>query len=216
MKISIIHPTRHRRKMAIATRMNWLMKADGDVEYLLSIDSDDQTMPPFVKGIRGPNKTAIEAINRAAKEATGDLLVVVSDDFGCDMHWDTLLKMEIEGREDFLVKTRDGIQPVLVTLPIMDRAYYNRFGYVYHPDYYHMGCDVELTAVAIMTGKLIYSDLLFPHLHYSTGLTPKDEINEKNDKTYAQGDEVLARHRENNFGIKHPVCTYESIIWHPQ
>lgn len=211
--ISIIHPTRHRITQALDTQAKWLLNADNPVEYIFSFDSDDDTIPSWVQGLRNPNKTAIQAINVAAKEAKGDLFIVVSDDFACLPHWDTLLKRQLEGKSDFVVKTRDGIQKVLVTLPIVDRVWYERYGYVYNPEYLHMSADTELTAVAIMTGKLIYSDLLFEHLHYSAGLSPKDAINEKNDKTYEQGDVVLAKHLLNNFGIKNPVMQYQEITW---
>jgi hypothetical protein len=214
MKISIIHPSRHRIKQALATREKWLLRADNPVEYIFSFDSDDDTIPSYVGGLRSPNKTAIEAINAAALNATGNLFIVVSDDFDCPEHWDTLLLKEIGGEEDFVVKTQDGIQKTLITLPILDRKYYNRFGYIYHPDFLHMGSDVEFTAVAHMLGRVINSDLMFEHLHYTTGKSPKDAISEKNDLTYRHGDEVLEEHKKNNFGIDNPVCTYESIVWH--
>lgn len=212
--ITIIHPTRHRINQALTTRANWLSRADGEVEYILSFDTDDETVPPRLTGLRNPNKTAIEAINVAAKAAKGDILIVVSDDFDCPEHWDSLLLAEIGDRTDFVMKTRDGIQKTLVTLPIVDRVWYDRYGYIYNPEYLHMGCDVELTAVAAMTGRVIYSDLMFRHLHYSAGLSPKDAINEKNDLTYKQGDEVLARHKAENFGIEVPVMNYDEIVWH--
>ena len=215
MTISLIHPSRHRIKQALATREKWLLRADGPVEYIFSFDSDDDTIPAYIDGLRLPNKTAIEAINNAAKIATGDLFIVVSDDFSDPPeHWDSLLLEEIGGEEDFVVKTQDGIQKTLITLPILDRKYYNRFGYIYHPDFDHMASDVEFTAVAHMLGRVINSDLMFEHLHYTTGKTPKDAINDKNDLTYQHGEEILTRHRLNNFGIKNPACTYESIIWH--
>lgn len=214
MRVSIIHPTRHRLKQALNTRAKWLLHADGEVEYIYSFDTDDTTVPMWMDGIRNPNRSAIEAINRAAEVATGDLFVVVSDDTDCPRHWDTLLLNELEGKSDFLVKCRDGIQPTLITMPVMDRVYYERFGYIYHPEFLHMSCDVELTAVGMMLGRVIKSDLLFEHLHYSTGKSPKDAINEKNDATYAQGDGVLSRHLESNFGIENPVMEYKEIQWH--
>lgn len=214
MRISIIHPTRHRLKQALNTRAKWLLNADGEVEYIYSFDTDDLTVPSWMDGIRNPNTSAIEAINRAAEVASGDLFVVVSDDTDCQRHWDTLLLNELEGKSDFLVKCRDGIQPTLITMPVMDRVYYKRFGYIYNPEFIHMACDVELTAVGMMLGRVIKSDLLFEHLHYSTGKSPKDAINEKNDATYTQGDEVLARHLLNNFGIEKPVMEYKQIQWH--
>lgn len=216
MKISILHPSRHRPTQMLITRAKWLTNANNpeSIEYLFSFDTDDETIPEWVTGIRGDNRTAIEAINRAAQVCMGDLIVVVSDDMDCEPGWDTALLAELDGREDFVVKTVDLIQKTLVTLPIIDRVWYERFGYVYNPEYSHMGADVELTAVAIITGRLLYSNLVFRHLHYSTGATLKDAVNEKNDLTYAQGDEVLARHRAVNFGIEEPVMKFEEIIWH--
>lgn len=184
------------------------------IEYLFSMDTDDDTMPRGVAGLRNPNKTAIEAINVAARACKGDLIIVCSDDFSCEPHWDTLLLAELAGKSDFLVKTKDGIQKTLITMPVMDRTYYNRFGYIYEPSYLHLCCDVELTAVGLMLGRVIQSDLMFRHLHYSTGLTPMDEINVKNDATQAQGDAVLAEHLKRNFGIKSPVMQYSEIVWH--
>lgn len=220
-KISIIHPTRQRHLEAAKTCNVWLRNADHpkDIEYIFSVDSDDGSKMYIrperrVNFIEHPNKSAIEAINNAAKIATGDIFIVVSDDFSAPNHWDTLLLAALEGKEDFCVKTQDGIQPVLMTLPIMDRKYYERFGYIYHPDYLHMYSDQEMTAVAIMTGKAIFLDLIFEHKHYSTGKFAKDDINIKNDKTYPQGKQVFERRLRNNFGIANPVCSYRSIKWH--
>jgi hypothetical protein len=214
LKLLCIHPSRHRPHQALATRAKWLERCNWRVDYVFSFDIDDDTIPPGVKGLRLPNKSAIEAINNAAAKTEWNVLIVVSDDFSePPLNWDLKLIEQLSGKSDFVVKTRDGIHKLLVTMPIIDRAWYERYGYVYHPEYIHMGCDVELTAVAAMTGRLIMSELEFPHLHYSTGKSPKDAINDKNDLTYKHGDEVLARHKENNFGIDRPVCTYESIVW---
>ena len=226
MRISIIHPSRNRPQQAYQTYLNWSRKCDdlSNIEYLLSLDVSDNGGIDYantfeernVKGhaVLRDNNSAIEAINNAAKVATGDLFIVVSDDTDCFQGWDTALLNELKGKEDFLVKCQDGIQPILITMPIMDRAYYNRFGYIYHPDYKHMACDVELTAVGLMLGRVINSNLLFEHLHYSTGKTPKDAINEKNDLTYAHGDMVLGEHLKNNFGIENPLIQYNEIKWH--
>ena len=214
MRIVIIHPTRHRPNQALQTRAKWLERCNWRVEYYFSIDTDDESMPPGLKAIINPNKTAIEAINNAAAQLDWDVLVVVSDDFSePPQDWDLKLLAEIGGRTDFVMKTVDGIQKLLVTMPIMDRFWYDRFGYVYHPEFRHMYADQELTAVAMMTGRLIMSKLEFPHLHYSTGRSPKDAINDKNDATYPQGKEVFDRHLSVNFGILSPVLKYEQIVW---
>lgn len=214
--ISVIHPSRGRRDICIATQNNWLNKADGFVEYIVSLDKSDSTdniVSSHAIPLTSDNKSAIEAINNAAKVATGDILIVVSDDTDCPEHWDTLLLEALKGKSDFCAKVDDGLQPTLVTMPIMDRIYYERYGYIYQPEFLHLHADEELTCVALMTGKYIKIPLLFRHLHYSAGLSQKDEINTKNDNTWVQGQATLDRHALNNFGIENPVMRREDIKW---
>lgn len=231
MKISIIHPTRGRKEQAIATMAKWLFMADRpyDIEYIFSTDVDDSDkwysrldiVPNFLNSdetksievLKNNNKSAIEAINFAAARCSGDLIIVVSDDFDCSEHWDTSLLQALEGKSDFVLKTDDEYQPTLVSLPIMDRVFYERYGYIYFPGYSHMFCDQEMTAVALMTGKYLKSDLKFPHHHYTTGKTPKDEINVKNDLTWAQGQNLFNERLKTNFGITEPVMQYSDIKW---
>ena len=230
MKISIIHPTRGRKEKACSTAVHWLRYADNpyDIEYLISVDVNDtdkwydelRLIPGFqyrtIKGIpilKNNNRSAIDAINNAAKVATGDLIMVVSDDFTCPNGWDTRLLKALEGKSDFLVKTIDSLQPTLITLPIMDRTYYNRFGYVYHPDYLHMFCDQEMTAVGHMLGKVINLNIPFEHLHYSAGKSEFDAVYAKNNATWAQGESLFNERLKTNFGIYNPVVPYSSIKW---
>jgi hypothetical protein len=227
MRISIIHPSRGRPEQAIKTFRKWYYLAEDryhGLEYILSVDYDDPCQQEYYNLLSQnkeavtllilQNESAIDAINNAAKRCTGDIIIIVSDDFDCIGDWDNLLRKELEGKSDFVLKTKDGIQKTLVTLPIMDRVYYERYGYVYHPDYKHLFCDQELTAVAEMTGKLIYSDLVFLHNHYTTGKTQMDAINEKNDLTWNQGQALFNERLKSNFEIINPVKQYDQIQWH--
>lgn len=221
--ISIIHPSRGRYQQAYDTVFNWVGKCDKEnFEYILSLDEDMYESMfygakfgtrGFPKIVYNKNKSAIEAINNAAKIATGDILIVVSDDTDCPEHWDTLLLQALEGKSDFCAKTDDGLQPTLITMPIMDRVYYERYGYVYFEGYRHLFADQELTSIALMTGKYIKLDISFPHLHYSTGKSPKDEINVKNDLTWSQGERLFNERLKTNFGITDPVMQYSDIQW---
>lgn len=227
MKISIIHPTRNRPKEAYETAMKWYNNADNSYQYILSLDNDDYMLHDYLKlfelfqdnkiikamGCTYDNKSAIEAINRGAKQAKCDILIVVSDDTDCPEHWDTLLLEQLKGKSDFCAKVDDGLQPTLVTMPIMDRIYYERYGYIYNPAYQHMFVDQELTAVAIMTGKYIKLPLLFPHNHYSTGKTQKDALNSRNDATWQQGERLFNERLKTNFDIENPVISYSEIKW---
>lgn len=224
--ITIIHPSRSRPEMAFKTAEKWLNNAYNidNIQYLMCLDSSDPSLNYYMTiqtdidwtGWVNDNKSAIEAINFGTTKATGDLLIVVSDDFSCEPHWDTLLIEALQDKSDFIVKTKDGIQKTLITLPIMDRVYYNRFGYVYHHSYSHMHSDEEMTCVAHMLGKVIDLDISFPHNHYSVGGMVKDAINIKNDLTWEQGLNNLNARKKINFGLKPEeiVKPYESIVWH--
>jgi hypothetical protein len=209
--------------MANQTAAKWIISAakTNPIEYILSIDDSDPEKDEYIKGfgmlecllshpniemkiIVSPNNTAIDAINKAALTSVNNLIIVVSDDFDCFEGWDTWLIDKLANRADYLVKTTDGIQQFLITLPIMDRMYYNRFGYVYYPEYRHMFCDTEMTDVGNILGRVI--DLKdeghkFTHKHYIAGLMEKDAINIKNDATWAQGEKLYNERKALNFFI---------------
>lgn len=212
MKISIIHPSRNRPELAMRTAMKWWVNSLGaNIEYLLSVDEDDSMLPkyaaitehnPHMVLVVGKNNTAIEAINNAALVSTGDLLIVVSDDFDCPARWDVDLLEYLKGKKDFVVKTWDGLQPWIMTLPIMDRVYYERFGYIYYPGYKHMFCDTEMTHVGDLLDRTVIVPMTFPHKHYSqAGGIKKDNVSEKNDSTWTQGEKLYLERLSRNFDL---------------
>lgn len=215
MKISVIHPSRNRAALAANTIAKWKSQANEAIEYILVIDNNDEQIDKYheisklhgIEIIVGQHESAIEAINNGAKSARGDLFVIVSDDFDCFPNWDLYLKSNLNGRKDFIVKTSDGYgtHNWIITLPILDKFYYSRFGYIYHPDYQHLWCDTEMTAVAMMLDKIINlesSNHIFKHHHHTIGGIPKDSISEKNDATWKQGEDVFHRRHQNNFDLK--------------
>lgn len=200
MKILIVHPSRNRANLAARAAHKWLTSAANpdNIGYVLSLDTDESQLSEYhdytkdmaVNIITNPNKTAIEAINKAVS-GCWDLLIVVSDDFNQPpFHWDKMLTEALKGKSDYIVKTDDGAQPWIITLPIMDRVYYERFGYVYDPDFIHLFCDTALSHIGAILGRTITLPIKIPHNHYSTGLNRKDAINEKNDATWEQGKRV--------------------------
>lgn len=211
--ISIIHPSRGRPDQARKTAEKWISSAGVYVEYLLSFDVDDPMRNEYyfdienihvdvssLKKLINRNRSAIDAINNAAKESNGDILIQIADDFDCPPDWGKQILEATKGKTDWIMKTPDGIQPWMITLPIMDRTYYNRFGYIYHPDYLHMFSDFELSCVADLTGRRITADIPFKHNHYSV-VGGKDAISERADKTWDQGEKLfLSRYRQ-NFGL---------------
>jgi glycosyltransferase involved in cell wall biosynthesis len=207
--ISIVHPSRGRPQKAFKTAMQWMSSCGlDDIEYILSIDSNDYLKKEYQRLFDGyrilvsDNRSAVDAINRAAEQTIGDIIIVVSDDFTCPRNWGKLIERAAKDRTDFVMKVNDGVQNWIVTLPIIHRKYYERFGYIYYPGYRHMFCDTELTHVADLLKKIIVrNDLLFRHEHYSVTKQPKDEVTKKADATWNHGKELYLSRVKKGFGL---------------
>ena len=217
--ITLIHPSRQRPEQAFAAISNWITNSScypkeslyKKIQYILSIDEDDPNIKEYEFKFKflasdiiiGPNHNIVEAINRAALKAVGDIIVVMSDDFKCFPGWDLQVeKLISQHGKDKLFKTSDGTQPWIVTLPIMGMDLYKDWGYVYHPDYKHMFCDTDMTHLADITGKLVFAiDLPFVHEHYTTGARKKDAVNERADSTWKQGESLYLNRVKNRFGL---------------
>ncbi len=204
--ISIIHPSRSRPEMAYKTARKWLDNAGCDVQYILSLDQDDKTLEDYFRLYKNiheilvnENRSAIDAINEAAIVSSGRIIIVISDDFFAPPLWGKQILDATVGKRDWIMKTPDGIQKRIITLPIMDRSYYNRFGYIYFPEYQHLWSDTELTDVAELTGRLIRANIPFEHNHYSIGKNGKDEVSVRADATYEEGKKLYNERKKHNF-----------------
>lgn len=205
--ISILHPSRSRPGLAYHTAMMWLANPGCDVEYILSLDEDDpkrmQYRIPIIPNSRvivNKNSSAIAAVNKAARCAQGDIIIVISDDFVAYDKWGKNIYLETHRKADWILKTDDRIQDWVITLPIMDRVYYERFGYIYHPAYKHCFCDTELTCVAELTGCKQVSHLVFLHMN-KPGTKIMDEVQERNDATFEEGKRMFIERKKNLFDL---------------
>lgn len=192
------------------------MAGSEDIELIVSIDDNDRYKHNYLqfyshfdqsktKIISNPNRSAVDAINNGAKEAKGDILIVVSDDSDCPDNWVNTINVATRGKKDFVLKVDDGVQQWIVTMPIMDREYYNRFGYIYYPEYRHMFVDTDFTHVADILNRIIWrNDILFPHLHYSVTRvrSDKDEVSIKADATWQEGKALYLSRFIQSFGLE--------------
>lgn len=196
--ISLIHPSRGRPEKSFNNSKEWTEKAGCDVELIVSIDvSDSESMryQHFYKGmyvVEGVNSSVVEATNRAAKYAKGDILLYLSDDFKCPDNWGASIYQSVK---DFgpvwLLKVDDCLQqfevPVL-TIPIMSRGLYERLGYFWHPGYRSMFVDEDLFWTAKKLGCLRNAQhLKFPHHHVSVGKAPDDETYKRSAANWDSG-----------------------------
>lgn len=200
--ISILYPSRSRPQKARDTLNDWVNNSSTEIEIILSLDIDDPTLSrytqlfPEVKTIVNKNRSLVDATNNAAKESKGDLIVLISDDMFSFPGWDKAILEAVEGKTDFLLKTYDTIQSWICTLPICDRKYYERLGYIYHPDYYHMYCDTHMTHLAEAQGKMIIrNDITFRHDNpsYRRDRANTDRLHLRNNGTNLSGEKIYLR-----------------------
>jgi hypothetical protein len=223
MKISLIHPSRGRAEKAYQTIDNWLNKSTGEIEieYILSLDKSDPRVSDYMEEynhyfdllvnrseiIVNDNDCVVQATNQAAKIATGDILIYLSDDFDCPLHWDKLIEEHLPKNiyDPFLIKVDDCLQkffiPVL-TIPIMSKALYNKLGYFWHIEYRSMFCDEHLYWICKNNNWLIMAeDLKFPHLHPANGKAENDDTYKASAANWDQGKRVFAKHKLENFPL---------------
>lgn len=216
--ITVIHPSRGRAGLCYKSANSIISSADnrGHLNYVFCIEFDQvkdyctlindlletHAIASNSGYVPGHSNNAIEAINSPVEiynDWRTDIIIVVSDDFVLPKGWDTMIREAVVDKTDFVLKTFDTTQKWICTLPIMDRVYYDRFGYVYNPGYKHMFADTELTHVAELFGKLIVrNDIVFPH---RTEVTGNDAINKKNNSTWEQGEALYLQRVKENFGL---------------
>jgi len=201
LKFSLLHPSRSRPTKSFEATQRWIQNAtNSDFELIVSIDDNDPhkaqyeaiySNVPKARIIVNKNRSAVDAINNAAKESIGDILIVVSDDTSCTNQWDVIIGQATEGHYDYVLKVYDGIQKWIVTMPILDRVYYNRYGYIYHPSFKHMFCDTFLTHQADALKKVLWrNDIRIDHLHYSVTKSGKDTVTMIADSTLYEGQQT--------------------------
>ena len=195
-------------------------KSNGhNVQHLLSLDETDPEINRYIetfsdssKLILKNNNCVVQATNGAAKHATGDFLIFLSDDFDCPHDWDSLLvnvsqKHNKSPRDDpFIIKVDDCLQVFKVrvlTIPIMSRCLYERLGYFWYPEYKSMFADQDLYEVCDQMQVIIKApELKFEHRHYSTGKARLDETYRKSEMNWNQGLNLFNRRKNENFGLR--------------
>lgn len=205
--ISLIHPSRGRPQKAKETAKRWIDLAGVDVEHIVSIDTSDEHKLAYTWAehyLCYDNQSVVEATNRAAKEAKGDILVYLSDDFDCFQDWGVAVEKEFEDRP-LLIKVDDCLQkfdvPVL-TIPIMNRKLYNKLGYFWHPGYKSMFVDEDLFWTARRLGALkMCPHLKFEHRHVSVGKAENDQTYIRSAANWDQGKALFKKRQAEGFPV---------------
>lgn len=203
----------------IDTYLN-LCENPNNLKWLFSFDKDDLLInnsefidllyskinSPII--IFGESSSKIDAINRDVNIYGGDwdILVNISDDQLAECNgWDTQIITNMPETLDFSLWFYDGHQHRINTMEIIGRNYYDRFKYIYFPEYKSFYCDNESTDVAIKLGKMKKIDIcIIKHYHYAwmqnTHMT-KDETYIKADRYWQHDSELFKKRNAMNYGI---------------
>ncbi len=166
------------------------LSTDNNYTIALTIDDDDSTtlnshqladilQSDQIKINPGRSGSKVHAINRGMAGWSGDIVVNMSDDMRfIKRGFDGDIIQAFQGDRDQFIHFPDGrMNGVLPTMSIMGRSYYERFNFIYHPDYYSLWCDNEAMDVAQQLGRYKYIDLqIFSHEHPAWTGEPADAL----------------------------------------
>jgi len=217
-KLLIKFPTRGRVKKFFNTLDEYykLLSGKNNVKFLITCDIDDLTMNnDIVKSrfesytnlevIYGNNKSKIEAINADVEHQDFQIVLLASDDMipivaGYDS---IIIENMCNYFPDFdgVLWFNDGVQMNrLNTLCILGKTYYNRFNYIYNPEYKSLWCDMEFTLVGNILGKQKYFDnIIIKHEHHSVTNDEIDEIYIQNEVYESEDKQTFIKRQYDKF-----------------
>ena len=219
MKLVIKFPTRNRPEKflyAITKYINLL--DDKTTPIIVTCDNDDETMKESyvidyinqstnIRMCYGDSKTKIEAVNANLDDVEFDIVLLASDDMiPIVKGFDTIIRNKMQEHypdTDGVLWFNDGYQGnKLNTLCILGKKYYDRFGYIYNPEYKSVYCDNEFMDVANILGKQTYfNDVIIQHKHPDWGWGARDEIHTLNSRNVGTDMNTYAKNKKRNFGL---------------
>lgn len=155
----------------------------------------------------GGDGTKIEAINKDIDKfpERWDILVNFSDDqVITSLFFDRFIRQAFaQNFPDF-----DGVVhfpdqktgAALITMSIMGRKYFDRFGFIYAPEYISLHSDNEFTEIARLLGKYVFVDIpIYKHLHPMWKLAPMDAQYARTESYYKHDGLTFKKRKLKNF-----------------
>jgi len=219
MKLLIKFPTRVRARKFLKVLSTYVkLLDDKTTPIIVSCDSDDTSMKEeFVTQVISQydnvevqfndNKSKIGAINHNMNNLEFDIVLLASDDMIPRIKgFDTIIKEKMSSHypdTDGVLWFNDGYKgETLNTLCILGKKYYDRFGYIYNPEYTSVWCDNEFMDVSKSLNKVTYFDtVIIRHEHPDFGFGSNDSIHMNNIKNESTDRLTYERRKKINFGL---------------
>lgn len=167
----------------------WRRMASGKhpIEVVIAVDGNNPKSIEYAHRVPDakvvvqdtPPHNSVRGWNLAAANTTGKVILAIADDFKPCQDWDDKLFTLKTGwtDEDWTAHVEDGYVHNLMVLAILTRTRYNRFGYLFYPEYESMFCDTEFTEIAYGEGRVINAKhILIEHLHPDCNKRPRDQV----------------------------------------
>jgi hypothetical protein len=221
MKLLIKFPTRQRPQKFFAALNKYIELAKDlkNTGFLITLDSDDTSMnneqiidklESYKKQIKivyffGNSKTKIQAVNADVEKIVGwDVLLLASDDMIPIVNgYDETIRNDMHQHfsdTDGTLWYSDGGQDRINTLCILGKRYYERFNYIYNPEYISLWCDNEFTDVSVALNKVYRSNkVIIEHQHPAWQKSNSDLLYNRNDQYMNIDGATYQRRRLNNF-----------------
>lgn len=227
MKLLIKYPTRNRLEKSIDTLKKYVSFANNisDIRIIVSLDEDDEVsvssitkytdIHENIEVIVGKSDGKIDAINRDIPDpSTFDILLLASDDMIPHVKgYDIIIQDSMEQffpDTDGVLFFNDGYVGYRTnTLVICGSKYYERFGYIYAPEYKSLFCDNEFTEEANRLGKQVYlNQVIIKHEHPTNNSNiAGDSLYTKNDLEYRKDEETYMKRFKPLYDISVLICT---------
>lgn len=156
----------------------------------------------------GLSRSKIDAVNRSMPDIEWDILIVGSDDIFFNLYgFDEIVRNEFAlhfpDGDGYLHFNEKDSGSALCVMTVCDKKYYDRFGYIYHPDYKSLFCDNEQMEVAKALGKYIYINcMIMEHKNPAYGYMPEDVMfREQQDIGWTIDQETYNKRKLKNFGL---------------
>lgn len=189
-----------------------------DIHFVVTCDINDGTKPmnlnerisqfKNVTMVSGISTGKIHACNRDMELFNDwDIVVLASDDMIPQQKgWDDIIRRSMQTHfpdTDGVLWFNDGYtKQNLNTMCILGKKYFERFNYLYHPDYISLFCDNEFMDVSMKLNKVVYSDnILFKHEHPANNGQGNDALYRTNEKFYNIDKVTYEKRKKINFDL---------------